>query len=771
MQNARHATECSIAPGEAAWPFGSPDVRRLRKFRIAGASPHALSIWGKICTARPVPDAIREKIANFVLSLSHTMIRRRIEDLREQLNRHNYKYYVENAPEISDFEFDALMRELLRLEHDHPEYADPNSPSVRVGSDLTSDFETVRHRFPMLSLGNTYSLEELHEFIGRIEREAERTEYVCELKFDGTAISLTYEHGRLLRAVTRGDGTQGDDVTANVRTIRTIPLVLRGDDWPDYFEIRGEILMPYASFDRLNAEREAAGEAPFANPRNAAAGTLKQQASSVVARRGLDATLYQVAGEHLPFETHWESLRKARGWGFKVSDAMRICRNADEIDAYIAYWDEARKSLPFPTDGVVIKVNDFAVRRMLGFTAKSPRWAVAYKFKAEQALTRLVSVDFQVGRTGAITPVANLEPVQLAGTTVRRATLHNAEQMALLDIRPGDTVYVEKGGEIIPKITGVDFAQRPADSRPFDYITTCPECGTPLVRYEGEAKHYCPNQSGCRPQILGRIIHFIRRKAMDIEGLGEETVELLFENGLLHDVSDLYDLRAEQLAPLPRLGDKSAENIIQSIRKSLEVPFERVLFALGIRFVGETTAKYLAAHFGSLDAVMRATPEELTEADEVGGKIAVAIGDYFADAENLRIIDRLRAAGVRTEAEARPLASERLAGRNFVISGKFAEHSRDELKSLIERHGGRNLAAVSANVDYVVAGENMGPAKLKKAEKLGIKIISETEFIAMIGGDALPEPVSEQPERQAGAASEPDTETGAKDAPSQGSLF
>ena len=705
----------------------------------------------------------RKNFANFVLSLSETMIRRRIEELREQLNRHNYKYYVENAPEISDFEFDALMHELLRLEREHPEYADPNSPTVRVGSDLTAEFETVKHRFPMLSLGNTYSLEELHEFIGRIEREAGTAEYVCELKFDGTAISLTYEHGRLLRAVTRGDGTQGDDVTANVRTIRTVPLTLRGDDWPDYFEMRGEILMPYASFDRLNAEREAAGETPFANPRNAAAGTLKQQASSVVARRGLDATLYQAAGENLPFGTQWESLQKAREWGFKVSDAMRICRNTEEIDAYIAHWDEARKSLPFPTDGVVIKVNDFAVRRMLGFTAKSPRWAVAYKFKAEQASTRLISVDFQVGRTGAITPVANLEPVQLAGTTVRRATLHNAEQMALLDIRPNDTVFVEKGGEIIPKITGVDLALRPADSRPFEYIDRCPECGTPLVRYEGEAKHYCPNQSGCRPQILGRIIHFIRRKAMDIEGLGEETVELLFENGLLHDASDLYDLRAEQLAPLPRLGEKSAENIVQSIRNSLEVPFERVLFALGIRFVGETTAKYLAAHFRSLDAVIGASREELVEADEVGGKIADAIIDYFADPENLRIVERLRRAGIRTESEARELASERLAGRNFVLSGKFAGHSRDELKALIERHGGKNLAAVSANVDYIVAGENMGPAKLKKAEKLGVKIISEEEFLRMLADDA-PSETEPEPEPK-----HEDAE--ATTSPTQGSLF
>ena len=663
------------------------------------------------------------------------MVRERIEELRRQLEYHNHKYYVENDPSISDFEFDALMRELQQLEEAHPEFADPDSPTMRVGSDISSEFVTVRHRYPMLSLGNTYSLDELHEFLERIEREAGPTEYVCELKFDGTAISLTYENGRLLRAVTRGDGVEGDDVTANIRTIRSVPLRLRGDGWPAYFEIRGEVLMPYASFDKINAEREAAGESLFANPRNAAAGTLKQQQSAVVARRGLDCTLYQLSGDDLPFSTHWESLLKAREWGFKVSEHGRVCRTVAEVDAFIARWDEARRDLPFPTDGVVIKVNDFAERRRIGFTAKAPRWAVAYKFKAEQALTRLVSVDFQVGRTGAVTPVANLEPVRLAGTTVRRATLHNAEQMALLDIRPDDMVYVEKSGEIIPKITGVELSQRPADSRPFVYATVCPECGTPLVRYEGEAKHYCPNQSGCRPQIIGRIIHFIRRKAMDIDGLGEETVELLYENGLLHDISDLYDLKAEQLAPLPRLGEKSADNIIRSIAASREVPFHRVLFGLGIRFVGETTAKYLADHFRSLDAVMHATREELVEADEVGGKIADAIVDYFADPENLRIIGRLRDAGLRFESEERTLASESLAGRSFVISGKFATHSRDELKELIEMHGGRNLAAVSANVDFIVAGENMGPAKLKKAEKLGVKIISEEEFVAMIGGE------------------------------------
>ena len=668
------------------------------------------------------------------------MVRERIEELRRQLELHNFKYYVENAPEISDFEFDAMIRELQELERAHPEFADPNSPSVRVGSDLTAEFQTVRHRYPMLSLGNTYSLDELHEFIARIERETGPTDYVCELKFDGTAISLTYEHGRLVRAVTRGDGVQGDDVTANVRTV---PLRLRGEGWPDHFEIRGEILMPYASFDRLNAEREANGEQLFANPRNAAAGTLKQQSSAVVARRGLDCTLYQLAGDELPFTTHWESLEKAREWGFKVSDAACICRSAAEIDAFIEHWDTARRELPFPTDGVVIKVNDFAVRRQLGFTAKAPKWAVAYKFKAEQALTRLDSVSFQVGRTGAVTPVANLEPVLLAGTTVRRATLHNAEQMAQLDIRPGDMVYVEKGGEIIPKIIGVDLSQRPADSRPFEYITVCPECGTPLVRYEGEAKHYCPNQGGCRPQIIGRIIHFIRRKALDIEGLGEETVELLYENGLVRDVADLYDLRAEQLAPLPRLGEKSADNIIRSIERSKQVPFQRVLFGLGIRFVGETTAKYLAEHFRSLDAVMKATREELVEADEVGGRIADAIIEYFAEDENLRIVRRLRDAGLQFEAEARELASESLAGKTFVVSGKFSR-SRDEMKELIEMHGGKNLAAVSGNVDYIVAGENMGPAKLKKAEKLGVKIISEEEFFAMIEGGSPAEKAAQQ---------------------------
>lgn len=686
----------------------------------------------------------------------------RIEELRRTLERHNHKYYVENAPEISDFEFDRLLRELQELETAHPEYADPNSPTQRVGSDLTSEFRTVEHRFPMRSLGNTYSLDELDEFIDRIEREVGRTEYVCELKFDGTAISLTYEHGALLRAVTRGDGQKGDDVTANIRTIRSVPLRLQGDDYPDYFEIRGEVLMPYASFDKINREREEQGEQPFANPRNAAAGTLKQQASSVVARRGLDCILYQLAGNELPFESHEASLAAARRWGFKVSDDARLCHSREEIRAYIAHWDEARRALPYATDGVVIKVNDFARRRQLGYTAKAPKWAVAYKFKAEEALTRLESVSYQVGRTGAITPVANLAPVQLAGTTVKRATLHNAEQIAQLDLRIGDWVYVEKGGEIIPKVTGIDLTQRSEKSEPLQYISVCPECGTELIRYEGEAKHYCPNQGGCPPQIIGRILHFVSRKAMDIEGLGDETVELLYANGLVSDVADLYRLNATQLAPLPRLGEKSAENIIRSIRRSSEVPFERVLFGLGIRFVGETTARYLADHFRSLDRLMKALREELLEAEEVGEKIADAILEYFADEKNRLLIEQLQQAGLRFEATERQRTSDVLEGKSFVVSGKFTI-ARDELKQLIEQHGGKNLAAVSGNVDYLVAGEKMGPEKRKKAEKLGVRIISEAEFMALLGdAPASVQPVIEEPT----ATVEPTIEQ-----PVQGSLF
>lgn len=693
-------------------------------------------------------------------------MKQKIEELRRWLNYHNRKYYIDNAPEVSDYEFDQRMHELQRLEAEYPEFDDPNSPSRRVGSDLTTEFRTVEHRYPMLSLGNTYSIEELHEFFERVEREVGQVEYVCELKFDGTAISLTYEQGRLTRAVTRGDGRSGDDVTANVRTIRTVPLELTGEDVAPLFEIRGEIFMPYASFDRLNAEREQAGEQLFANPRNAAAGTLKQQNSAVVAHRGLDCTLYQMVGEGVSARSHWESLERAREWGFKISREARVCHSAAEVDEFIAYWDEARHALPFPTDGVVIKVNSYEAQQQLGFTSKVPRWAVAYKFKAEQALTRLESVAFQVGRTGAITPVANLAPVQLAGTTVKRATLHNAEQIAQLDIRLGDMVYVEKGGEIIPKITGVELSERKSDSVPFEYIKVCPECGTELTRYEGEAKHYCPNQSHCPPQIVGRIIHFIRRKAMDIEGLGDETVELLYESGLVRDVADLYDLCAQQLAVLPRLGEKSADNIMKSIEGSKSVPFARVLFALGIRFVGETTAKYLAAHFGSMEAIMNATVEQLVEAEEVGDKIARSIVEFFADESNRTIIERLRVAGVQFEAEERELHSDLLAGKSVVISGKFRRHSRDELKELIELHGGKNLAAVSANVDYLVAGENMGPAKLQKATKLGIKMLSEEEFEALIASASV-SAASTEPSAAPAPAPEPVQST----MPVQGELF
>ncbi|MBO5901512.1 MAG: NAD-dependent DNA ligase LigA [Alistipes sp.] len=667
----------------------------------------------------------------------------RMLKLTEELDYHSHKYYVENSPEISDFEFDALLRELQELEDRYPEYADPNSPTKRVGSDLTSAFESVEHRFAMQSLSNTYSSEELGEWVDRIVREIGEVEFVCELKFDGTAISLTYENGALSRAVTRGDGQRGDDVTNNVRTIRTVPLHLLGEDYPALFEIRGEIIMPYASFDRLNREREAQGEPLLANPRNAAAGTLKQQSSQIVARRGLDCTLYQLAGDNLPFATHVENLEAARRWGFKISDHTSICRSREEIERFIAYWDRERKNLPYATDGVVIKVNSYAHQRQLGSTAKAPRWAVAYKFQAERALTRLRSVDFQVGRTGAITPVANLDPVQLAGTIVKRASIHNADQIALLDIRIGDMVYVEKGGEIIPKITEVELSERDEHSRPFEYITHCPECGSELVRYEGEAKHYCPNASGCKPQIVGRIEHFVKRKAMDIEGLGGETIELLWENGLIRNISDIYYLDPVQLAALPRLGEKSAANILEGARLSKEVAFERVLFALGIRFVGETTAKYLASHFRTLDAIAHASVEELSEAEEVGSKIADAIVEYFASEENLQIIERLRSAGLQFEVKDKVRESNALEGKSVVISGKFAGMSRDDMKALVEKHGGRSLAAVSANVDFVVAGDNMGPAKRQKAEKLGVRIIDESEFMAMIASAQRIEPTVE----------------------------
>jgi len=686
---------------------------------------------------------------------------RRMEELTKLLDYHSHKCYIESAPEISDFEFDAMLRELQDLEAKYPEAADPNSPTKRVGSDLTSEFQSVEHRFPMQSLSNTYSMEELGEWIERIVREIGEVEFVCELKFDGTAISLCYENGALQRAVTRGDGRRGDDVTNNVRTIGSVPLRLHGEGYPSIFEIRGEIIMPYASFDRLNAEREAAGEPLFANPRNAASGTLKNQSSQVVAHRGLDCTLYQLAGDDLPYATHHENLEAARSWGFKISSHTAICRSREEIEAFINYWDVERKNLPYATDGIVIKVDSYANQRTLGSTAKAPRWAVAYKFQAERALTKLISVDFQVGRTGAITPVANLEAVQLAGTSVKRASLHNAEQIALMDIRLGDMVYVEKGGEIIPKITGVELTMREADSKPFEYITHCPECGAELVRFEGEAKHYCPNQSDCPPQIIGRIEHFVKRKAMDIEGLGGETIELLWQNGLIHNIADIYSLDPIKLAALPRLGEKSAANILEGVRASKDVPFERVLFALGIRFVGETTAKYLASHFRTLDAIANASLEELAEAEEVGAKIAAAIVDYFADDTNRQIIEVLRGAGLRFVMEEKSLRSDALVGKSVVISGKFEGRSRDDMKALVEEHGGKNLAAVSANVDFIVAGENMGPAKRQKAEKLGITILNEDEFMALIAGG-----------NQATTKQETETKELPKaDKPVQGTLF
>lgn len=660
----------------------------------------------------------------------------KIDQLRALLNEQNYRYYVLNDPLMSDFEYDKLMRELQDLEQANPQYADPNSPTQRVGSDRANQFASVTHRFPMQSLSNTYSREEVTDFDTRIRKEVGEVEYVCELKFDGTSISLLYEHGQLVRAATRGDGTVGDDVTENVRTIRSIPLQLRGGGYPDLFEIRGEILMPYKSFERLNREREDIGETPFANPRNAAAGSLKQQSSAVTASRDLDAYLYMLAGDEMPYATHYESLLAARQWGFKVSDQMKLCRNLDEVMDFIRYWDKARESLPFATDGVVIKVNSYAMQKQLGSTAKAPRWAVAYKFKAEQALTRLLSVDFQVGRTGAITPVANLEPVQLAGTVVKRASLHNAEQIALLDIRLGDMVYVEKGGEIIPKITEVKLSERPAESQPFEFITRCPECGTELVKYEGEARHYCPNSSSCPPQIVGRIVHFISRKAMNIEGLGDETVQLLYDNGLVHDISDLYTLKRADLVRLPRLGEKSADNILRNIEASKQVPFARVLFAIGIRFIGETTAKILARQFKNIDALIHADPEQLIEAEEVGEKIARSIIEYFADAGNMRIVERLRSYGLQFQNQVQEGATDRLAGLNFVISGTFVHHSRDQLKELIERHGGRNLSGVSSNVNYLLAGQNIGPAKLAKASKLGVKMINEEEFMQMLGDES-----------------------------------
>lgn len=662
-------------------------------------------------------------------------IESKIKALREALEQHNYNYYVLSMPTISDREFDEMMKELQALEAKYPEYADPHSPTQRVGSDLSKEFEQVVHRYPMLSLGNTYSEDEVRDFYERIARDLnEPFEIVAELKYDGTSISLIYNQGRLVRAVTRGDGTRGDDVTANVKTIRSVPLKLMGDNYPEEFEIRGEILLPWAEFDRLNKEREEQEEPLFANPRNAASGTLKQQNPAIVAARKLDAYFYYLLGEELPSETHFDNLAAARSWGFKIPDVIRKCESLEEVFDYIAYWDAERKNLPVATDGIVLKVNSLRQQKNLGFTAKSPRWAIAYKFQAERAVTRLNSVSFQVGRTGAVTPVANLEPVLLAGTTVKRASLHNADIIEGLDLHIGDNVYVEKGGEIIPKIVGVDV-----DSRSIlmgdkvRFIRTCPECGTLLVRPEGEAAHYCPNESGCPPQIKGRIEHFVTRKAMNIN-MGPETVEDLYEAGLISNTADLYTLKFADLIRLERWADKSARNLLASLEESKQVPFERVLFALGIRFVGETVAKRLASAFHTIEQLEEASLETLTEVDEIGGRIAQSVIDYFADERNRILVNRLKEYGLQMSVAEDLLVnrSEKLKGLTIVISGTFSKHSRDEYKAMIEQHGGKNSGSVSGKTDYILAGENMGPAKLEKAAKLGVKIINEDEFLNMI---------------------------------------
>lgn len=659
----------------------------------------------------------------------------RIDWLRAELHRHNYNYYVLNAPEISDKEFDDLMRELQDLEKAHPEYADENSPTMRVGSDLNKNFTQVAHKYPMLSLGNTYSESEVADFYERVKKALnEDFEICCELKFDGTSISLTYEDGKLVRAVTRGDGEKGDDVTDNVKTIRTIPLVLHGD-YPRSFEIRGEILMPWVSFEALNREREAREEPLFANPRNAASGTLKSQNSAVVAARKLDAYLYYLLGEDLPADGHYECLQKAAQWGFKISEHMKKARTLQEVFDYINYWDTERKNLPVATDGIVLKVNSLRQQKNLGYTAKSPRWAIAYKFQAERALTRLNKVTYQVGRTGAITPVANLDPVQLSGTVVKRASLHNADIIEGLDLHIGDMVYVEKGGEIIPKITGVDTdARGMLLGEKVKFITRCPECGTPLVRFEGEAAHYCPNETACPPQIKGKIEHFISRRAMNIDGLGPETVDMFYRLGLIKDAADLYRLTVDDIKDLDRMGQKSAENIVNGIAASRNVPFERVLFALGIRFVGETVAKKIARSFKSIDEVEQASLETLMSVDEIGEKIAQSIVSYFANPLNRSLVERLKEAGLQFSRSEEDLSgyTDKLAGQSIVISGVFEHHSRDEYKEMIERNGGKNVGSISSKTSFILAGANMGPAKLEKAQKLGIRILSENEFLDLL---------------------------------------
>jgi len=661
-------------------------------------------------------------------------IKQQIDALREELRNHNYRYYVLDEPSISDYEFDQKLKQLQTLEKAHPEFYDPNSPTLRVGGEVTKHFETVRHAFRMYSLDNSYSKEDLMDWERRIERLlGSKVEFTCELKYDGASISLTYEDGKLLRAVTRGDGVAGDDVTTNVRTIRSVPLELRGN-YPPYFEIRGEIVMPFDGFARINAERVEAGEEPFRNPRNTAAGSLKLQDSAEVAKRPLDCLLFNIHGEDLPFTTQYEGLQALRSWGFKVPEDAKLAKNLDEVLKFVEYWDIHRHELPYETDGVVVKVNDFHQQEELGYTSKSPRWAMAYKFKAEQEATVLEHISYQVGRTGAITPVANLEPVSLAGTIVKRASLHNADQIEKLDVREGDTVFVEKGGDIIPKIIRVDFTKRDPNSEPTKYLSECPECGTALVRAEGEAIHYCPNATGCPPQIIGRIQHYISRKAMDIEGLGAETVALLVNNHLIQNYADLYELKVEQIIPLERMAEKSAQNMISGIEASKKIPFERVLFALGIRFVGETVARKLAQHYKNIDALRAASKEELIAVDEIGDRIADSVLAFFSSEENNKMIERLKDYGVQFEISEEDIADQTdlLNGKTFVVSGVFYQVSRNELKKLITDNGGKVTSSISRNTDYVVAGDRMGPSKKTQAENIGVPIISEEEFLAMI---------------------------------------
>ena len=662
-------------------------------------------------------------------------VKEHIESLRQQINQHNHNYYVNNSPVISDQEFDMLLKELERLEKEHPEYDDPYSPTHRVGSDLTKGFRQIVHERPMLSLGNTYSVGEVEEFVGRCRDglPGQQVEIVGEMKFDGTSISLLYEHGRLVRAVTRGDGEKGDDVTENVITIKSIPLQLTGNDYPERFEIRGEILLPWKEFERLNQERAFNEEPLFANPRNAAAGSIKMQNSAEVARRGLDAYFYYLIGDNLPYDTHYDNLQAARRWGFKVSDITKVMHSIEEVDAYISYWDTERKNLPVATDGLVFKVNSLRQQLNLGFTAKSPRWAIAYKFQAERALTKLQFVSFEVGRTGVITPVANLDPVLLSGTIVKRASLHNADIVRQLDIHFDDMLYVEKGGEIIPKITGVELSQRLSGSLPIEFVTHCPSCGSVLERVEGEAAWVCPNTYGCEPQIVGRIEHFVGRRMMNIDGIGEETARLLFDVGLISNIADIYDLKMADLQSLEGFGQRSAERVLEGIEASKQAPFARVLFALSIPYVGETGAKKIARAVGNIDTLMAMTAEQLTQIEDVGPRIAASIVGYFAHESNRDIVERLRRAGVQLAVEeSDQLKSDKLTGKSIVISGTFSQHSRDEYKAMIEANGGKNVGSISKKTDFVLAGENMGPAKLEKASKLGIQIINEEQFLEMI---------------------------------------